>query len=217
MDRRSAIDKTEAWVQKELGGDSSGHDWWHVDRVRRLALRLANEEGGDAFVVELAALLHDIADWKLTGGDPAEGGRVSTRWLRSLGVDAAIVAHVAQIVSSLSFKGAGVATAMDTVEGKIVQDADRLDAIGAIGIARAFSFGGSRGRTMFDPDRRVELHATFDEYRQATGSTIHHFHEKLLLLSSRMNTATAKRLAAPRHAFLEEFLARFESEWNGSG
>lgn len=213
--RTEILARTEAFVRERMHGDGSGHDWWHVDRVRRTALRLAREEGADPFVVELAALLHDVWDHKLHDGDDTVAPREIRRWLQAAGTDETAIAHVCEIVAGVSFKGAGVATPMRTPEGAVVQDADRLDAIGAVGIARAFAFGGSRGRPLHDPETEPELHATFDAYRAGQGGTTHHFHEKLFLLRDRMNTASARRLAETRHRFMEEYLRRFLDEWNG--
>ncbi len=209
------IRRTEGFVRERLAGEASGHDWWHVDRVRRTALRLAEEEGADRVVVELAALLHDVADWKFHGGDDAAGPALATSWLRSLGVGEDVVAHVAEIIAGLSFKGAGVPTPPRTTEGAVVQDADRLDAIGAIGVARAFAYGGFRGQPIYDPDVAVELHQTAERYKRGAGSSVNHFHEKLLLLKDRLNTESARRIAAGRHRFLEEYLERFHAEWEG--
>jgi uncharacterized protein len=207
--------RTETFVRERMHGDPSGHDWWHVHRVRRTALRLAREEGADPYVVELAALLHDVWDHKLHAGDDSVAPREIRRWLQEAGAEEPVVEHVCEIVAGVSFKGAGVATPMRTPEGAVVQDADRLDAIGAVGIARAFAFGGSRGRPLHDPQTAPEPHATFDAYRAGNGGTTHHFHEKLFLLRDRMNTASARRLAESRHRFMEEFLRRFHDEWNG--
>jgi uncharacterized protein len=198
-----------------LAADSSGHDWHHIARVRRLALRLARDEGADPFVVELAALLHDIADWKFHGGDEHEGPRRAANWLASLGVDQLTIDRVSQIIREVSFKGAGVDTPTSSLEAQVVQDADRLDALGALGIARAFAYGGHAGRAIHDPDVPYETHGTFAEYKKNSGPTINHFYEKLLLLRDRMNTASGRRMAEARHQFMEEFLARFFSEWNG--
>lgn len=206
----------EAHVRAALHGDGTGHDWWHVDRVRRTALRLARAEGGDPFVVELAALLHDVADHKFHGGSLEAGPAAARAFLEGAGVDAAVTAHVVRIVAGVSFKGAGVPTPMDTVEGRVVQDADRLDALGAIGVARAFAYGGARGRPLHDPAFVPEAHGSFEAYRGAGGPTTAHFHEKLLLLRDRLHTDAARRIAAGRHAFLETFLARFHAEWDGT-
>jgi uncharacterized protein len=167
------------------------------------------------FVVELAALLHDIADWKFNDGDINEGPLQSRVWLQSLGVDQGVISHVCEIIGGISYKGAGVTTTMRTIEGKVVQDADRLDAIGAIGIARTFAYGGHINHEIYNPEKKPELHNTFEEYRNGTGSVINHFYEKLLLLKDLMNTETAKRIAIGRHSFMEKFLDRFFGEWDG--
>jgi uncharacterized protein len=212
----SVLAATEAHVRAELQGEGTGHDWWHIERVRRMALRLARDEGADPYVTELAALLHDIADHKFHGGDVTAGPRVAGEWLTGLGVEGETVDHVCAIIAGLSFKGAGVPTPMATPEGRVVQDADRLDAMGAIGIARAFAYGGSRGRALHDPEAAPELHASFAAYQAGTGATTHHFHEKLLLLRDRMNTAAARRVAEGRHRYMEDYLRRFAAEWESS-
>ena len=207
--------KTEAFIREKLAGDSSGHDWWHIDRVRRNAVHIARDEGADLYVVELAALLHDVADWKFHGGDDSIGPRTARDWLTRHEVAPTVIDHVCEIIATVSFKGAGVATEMSTIEGKCVQDGDRLDAIGAVGIARAFAFGGHFGRAMYDPDVAPEQHQTFAAYKSKGGPTINHFYEKLLLLKDRMQTATGRRLATERHQFMEQFLDQFFGEWRG--
>jgi uncharacterized protein len=210
------ISSTVGFVQEKLSGDSSGHDWWHIYRVWQTSIVLAkNHEDADGLVIQLAALLHDIADWKFHSGDFSVGPRIAAEWLSKFSLDPATIRHICQIIESLSFKGHGVKTDMETLEGKIVQDADRLDAIGAIGIARTFAYGGSKGRSMYTPGVEPKYHATAEEYLKNEGTTINHFHEKLLLLKDRMNTEQAKRIAAERHAFMEQFLARFHEEWEG--
>lgn len=213
--RAEVLARTEAHVRREMSGEGTGHDWWHVHRVRRTALRLAGEEDADPYVVELAALLHDIADHKFHGGDHTAGPRAARAWLESAGAEAEVIDHVCEIIAALSFKGAGVPTPMRTPEGAVVQDADRLDAIGAIGIARAFAYGGSRGRPLHDPEAAPEMHDSFEAYKAGSGATTAHFHEKLLLLRDRMNTAAARRIADGRHRYMEEYLARFQAEWDG--
>jgi len=215
LSRADMIEQSAAHVRQLLADDSSGHDWWHIERVRRNALQIGRGEGADLFVVELASLLHDIADWKFHGGDDALGPQRADAWLSGLGVSRGTIDHVCEIIRRVSFKGAGVATPMNTLEGQVVQDADRLDAIGAVGIARAFAYGGHAGRAMFDPDVPPEPHASFEAYKKNSGPTINHFHEKLLLLKERMNTATARKVAEDRHAFMLRFLEQFHAEWNG--
>jgi uncharacterized protein len=205
---------TEQLIRDRLAGDSSGHDWWHIDRVRRNALRIAREERADLFVVELAALLHDVADWKFHEGDDTVGPRVAQEWLLQNEVPTETIELVCEIIASLSFKGAGVPTEMRTLEGKCVQDGDRLDAIGAIGIARAFAFGGHFGRAIHEPDVPPQQHQSFAEYKSKNGPTINHFYEKLLLLKDRMQTATGCRLADQRHLYMQQYLDQFFREWN---
>jgi uncharacterized protein len=209
------IAATEAFVKETLPVDATGHDWPHVFRVRRNAMEIGRAEGADLHVVELAALLHDIADHKFHGGDEAAGPSVARQWLASQGAPAELIDHVCQIIARLSFKGAAVTQEPLTLAGQVVQDADRLDALGAIGIARAFAYGGLKGRPLHDPEILPQEHATFEAYKNSAAPTLNHFYEKLLLLRDRMHTATGRRLAEERHAFLEEFLRRFHQEWNG--
>jgi uncharacterized protein len=224
------LSRTADHVRELLAGDSAGHDWWHIERVRRVALTIAREEHADLFLVELAALLHDVADWKFAGGDEKAGPAAARNWLESLDADhlflplplgegrgegASTIDHVCCIIAQLSFKGAGVATPMDTLEGACVQDADRLEALGAIGIARTFAYGGWKGQPLHDPDLPPQLHGSFAEYKTNKGTTINHFYEKLLLLKDRMNTTAGKRLAQARHDFMEQYLEQFFAEWEG--
>ena len=215
MNERDILLKAADHVRSLLSGEGSGHDWFHIERVRVMALRIAREEGADLLITELAALLHDVADWKFAGGDHEAGPRAARDWLSNLAVSSGVVEQVCDIVAGLSFKGAGVSTPMQTIEGQCVQDADRLEALGAIGVARAFAYGGQKGRPLYDPAISPQPHASFEAYKKNTGPTINHFYEKLLLLQDRMNTHTGKRIAAGRHAFLERFLEQFFAEWNG--
>jgi len=215
MDSKKLIEKTRLYVEKELAGDGSGHDWWHVYRVWSIAKKIAQKENADQTIVEIAALLHDIADWKFNDGDESAGPRQAAAWLNKNGVDPGLVDEVCEIISTLSYKGAGVATPMRTIEGKIVQDADRLDAIGAVGIARTFAYGGNKNRLMYHPEESPVMHESFEHYKNNKGHTINHFHEKLLLLKDRMNTESAKNLAEQRHLFMENYLDRFHKEWDG--
>ncbi|MEW6722645.1 MAG: HD domain-containing protein [Candidatus Micrarchaeota archaeon] len=212
MDKESMVEKTAAYVKGRLEGDSSGHDWWHVLRVTRIATHIADREGADQFIVQMAALLHDLDDWKVAGEE--RGPREAREWMESLDLERGAIERICGIIGNISFKGARVETKMESVEGKVVQDADRLDAMGAIGIGRAFAYGGKKGRAMHDPAEKPALHGSFEEYRAGKGSTINHFHEKLLLLRDRMNTETGKEMAKERHSFLELFLSRFMQEWD---
>ena len=202
-------------VRAKLNGESSGHDWWHIQRVWRMARRLGQNYNVDMLVVELAALLHDIADWKLHGGDETIGPRVARSILEKHEVHEEVIRAVSSIISEISFKGVGVASEPSTMEGKIVQDADRPDAIGAIGIARAFAYGGYVRQTMHDPDTRPAIHMSKEEYISNRSSTINHFYEKLLLLVDRMNTREAKDIAQNRHEYMQAYIQRFDQEWNG--
>ena len=215
MNNQRVINKTAEFVKSKLSGESSGHDWWHILRVWNSAKTIGKEEKADMFVVELAALLHDIADWKFNDGDEDVGAKVARKWLQSIEIDPKTIDHVCEIIATSSFKGAGVATSMKTLEGKVVQDADRLDAIGAIGIGRTFAYGGHKGREMYNPNIKPEFHTTAEQYKNDTTPTINHFYEKLLLLKDLMNTQTAISISQKRHAFMEEFLKEFFQEWEG--
>lgn len=216
MTDKELISKIAALVSEQFENEGSGHDWWHIYRVWQLAKHIARQEKNvDIGVVELGALLHDIADFKFHGGDLLAGPKAATKLLMSLNAPRSTIDSVAHIVENVSFKGAGETDLMQSQEGKIVQDADRLDAIGAIGIARAFAYGGSIGRLLYNPDVKPELHQTFKAYAGNKSPTINHFYEKLLLLKDRMNTSTAIAMAAQRHRFMEDYLREFYAEWEG--
>ena len=214
MNQQDIIQKTADYIRHEFSDDSSGHDWWHIYRVWKNAILICNHEKADSFIVQLAALLHDLDDWKFNdSGD--ETPQRAKAWLDSFSLDPSITDAVCRIIQHISFKGANVANKMDSLEGFIVQDADRLDAIGAIGIARAFAYGGYKNRPLYDPASAPQLHVSFEEYKNSSSATINHFYEKLLLLKDMMNTATAKRIAEQRHAYMERFLRQFMDEWEG--
>jgi uncharacterized protein len=201
-----------AWARAKLAHDSSGHDWWHIDRVVRTARTIAREERADAFVCELAALLHDMADEKLND-DPAAAQRELEAWLAAH-VSEVVASHVLEIIGTMSFKG-GSRPPMRTLEGKVVQDADRLDAIGAVGISRVFAYSGAKHRPIHDPARQPRERMTEAEYRSGSGTAINHFYEKLLKLKDLMNTEYGRKLAEERHRFMEAYLDRFYAEWEG--
>ena len=211
---RALLAEVEDRVRAKFSDQEGSHDWFHIDRVRRTALYLQSREGGSPELIELSALLHDYSDHKYNGGDFEAGAKEVQHLLLSLGAAPNLALQVAQIVNIVSYKGAKVADQNTSLEGQIVRDADRLDAIGAIGIARAFSYGGSRGRALYDPSVAPTLHDSKEAYAQDKGHTINHFYEKLLLLKDRMETPTAQRLAAERHAIMEQFIAQFKQEWN---
>ncbi|HEY1570775.1 MAG TPA: HD domain-containing protein [Pseudonocardiaceae bacterium] len=212
MADHDVVARTEDHVRGLLGREPTGHDWWHADRVRSLAKAIAEREGADVVVVELAALLHDVADAKFTGSDET-GPRAAREWLGALPLGLDTVESVATIIERMSFKGALVPEEQLSVEGRCVQDADRLDAMGAIGIARTFAYGGFVRRPLHDPDIPAEMHATRDSYRNNVGTTINHFHEKLLLLKDRLHTESARQIAEQRHDFMVHFLDQFHHEW----
>lgn len=216
LDKDRIVRKTADHARKKLDGEGSGHDWWHAWRVWRLAKRIAEEEGANLFAVELAAILHDIDDWK-SSGDGSSGAKAARAFLEGVGgVESDTIERVCDIISKISFKGALVEAAKLSKEGRCVQDADRLDAIGAIGIARVFTYGGSRKRIIFDPKIKPKMHSSPSGYLAENGSSINHFYEKLLLLKDRMNTEAGKRIAIERHRFTERFLEEFMREWNGA-
>ena len=210
------IDKTCRFVEEKLAGEGSGHDWWHIYRVWNLAKNIAGQEGANLIIVELSALLHDIADWKFHNGDDSIGPKLAEQFLVENQVERRVIDPVIEIITSISYKGAGVPTPMNTLEGKVVQDADRLDAIGALGIARTFAYGGYKNRLIYHPEEKPVLHQSFEDYKKNQGHTINHFYEKLLLLKDRMNTASGKRLAEARHQFMQAYLDQFYREWDGT-
>lgn len=209
------IARTEEYVRSALAGDRTGHDWWHVDRVRRLALRLGRDEGADEFVVELAALLHDLDDAKFSNSETASAAAAAA-WLETLELDKQLVDDVVSIIAGVSFAGEATPDQALSIEGECVRDADRLDALGAIGIGRAFAYGGFSGRDMHNPHVGPHSGMTRSVYRSTESTTINHFYEKLLLLRERMATSTGRRLAEQRHQKTKAFLDEFLKEWNGA-
>ena len=211
MNKKQIIQKTEAFIKAKFAKDTSGHDWWHIYRVRTLATYIAKREKADLFIVELSALLHDLDDWKLNTSKT----KLTQPWLNRLGLDRQTQQLIMEIVNEVSFKGALVKSKMKTLEGKIVQDADKLDAIGAIGIGRTFAFGAKIGVPLYNPNHKPKYHKSFAEYKKNDTDTINHFYEKLLLLKDRMHTKTAKKIAIERHKFMETYLKQFFREWQG--
>ena len=214
MTQQAIIQKTAEYIKKEFSGDSSGHDWWHIYRVWKNAITICKYEKANSYIVELAALLHDLDDWKFNESENETPLRARA-WLDSCGVEISAVDKVCEIITHISYKGANVENKMKSLEGFIVQDADRLDAIGAIGIGRAFAYGGYKNRPMYDPGSKPEMHASFEQYKNSKSATINHFYEKLLLLKDMMNTKTAKRIAEQRHEVMLKFLDQFMNEWEG--
>ncbi|MEH7305034.1 HD domain-containing protein [Neobacillus drentensis] len=212
--KNQIIEQTKIYVRNELGEDATGHDWFHVDRVRLNALHICKKEkAGDPFIIEMAALLHDISDEKLN--ESSEKGEEKLKlFLRTLPLTDNDQKHIKQIIATISFKG-GQHTNLTTIEAKIVQDADRLDAIGAIGIARAFAYGGKKGQPIYDPSIKVRNEMSIEEYRKGKSTSIHHFYEKLLKLKDLLNTETALKMAESRQLMMETFLEQFYQEWDG--
>ena len=215
MNQQYVIKQTVDFVKQVLANAEGGHDWWHIYRVWRLSKQIAQTENANNFVVELGALLHDIADSKFYDGDEQIGPRKAREFLSSLNVDEGVISHVENIILNISFKGGNHSQKFKSVELDIIQDADRLDAMGAIGVARTFNYGGYKGREIYNPEIEPNLNMTKEEYKNSNAPTINHFYEKLLLLKDRMNTATGKAMAFHRHKFMEQYLNEFYSEWNG--
>lgn len=217
MTEKEIVKATISFVKETLNGAEGGHDWFHIQRVFNNAILIAKDEEVDSLIVHLGALLHDIADAKFHKGDETVGPKIATDFLTSIKVDQTILDHVIQIIENISFKSSldNSKQKFQSLELQVVQDADRLDAIGAIGIARAFNYGGFKNRQLYNPDILPNLNMSKEEYKKSTAPTINHFHEKLLLLKDKMNTKTGKRLAESRHQYMLKYLAQFDAEWNG--
>lgn len=218
MDKKEVVKSTIDFVQKTLEGAEGGHDWFHIERVYKNAKLIAKGEEVNLFIVELGSLLHDIADAKFHKGDESIGPKKAADFLRSMKVDDAIILHIENIIRYVSFKSSldvDKKVRFNSNELKVIQDADRLDAIGAIGIARTFNYGGFKNRTLYDPDIAPLLDQDKETYKNSKAPTINHFYEKLLLLKDKMNTETARKIAKKRHLFMEQYLDQFYNEWNG--
>ena len=209
------IDKTIAFVKEKLDNAEGGHDWFHIERVYKNSILIAQEEDCDLTVVKLGALLHDIADSKFNDGDETIGPKTARAFLESENVFEETINHVINIIENISFKGGNFENKFSSKELEIVQDADRLDAIGAIGIARTFNYGGFKNRALYDPSIAPNLNMSKEEYKNSNSPTLNHFYEKLLLLKDKMNTATGKKIALERHQYMENFLSQFYAEWEG--
>ena len=215
MNTTNLIDKTIVFVKETLAQAEGGHDWFHIERVYKNALLIAASENCDLEIVQLGALLHDIADSKFHDGDETIGPKTARTFLESENVAPTTIDHVIAIIENISFKGGRVERKFSSIELDIVQDADRLDAIGAIGIARTFNYGGFKNRTLYNPEIAPNLSMTKEEYKNNEAPTINHFYEKLLLLKAKMNTETGKQIAQERHRYMEGFLEQFYAEWEG--
>tara|TARA_R110000823_G_scaffold142845_4_gene272901 strand:- start:603 stop:1247 length:645 start_codon:yes stop_codon:yes gene_type:complete len=211
----SVIDKTILFVKEQLQNAEGGHDWFHIERVFKNALLIAEDEACNLEIVKLGALLHDIADSKFHNGDETVGPKVTRGFLEKENVDEEVIIHVQNIIENISFKGGNFDKTFRSKELEIVQDADRLDALGAIGIARAFNYGGFKNRPIYNPNIAPKLNMSKEEYKNSEAPTLNHFYEKLLLLKDKMNTDSGKKIAQERHAFMEKFLSQFYVEWDG--
>ena len=215
MENENLIQTTIQFVKQKLQNAEGGHDWFHIERVFKNSLLIAKNEKCNLLVVQLGALLHDIADSKFNDGDETIGPKIASDFLKSQNADDKIIEEVVQIINNISFKGGNFQKTYNSIELDIVQDADRLDAIGAIGIARVFNYGGFKNRVLYDPEIFPSLDMTKEDYKNNANPTLNHFYEKLLLLKDKMNTKTGKKIADERHLFMENYLSQFYAEWNG--
>lgn len=217
MNEDQIISNTIDFVKKELVGAEGGHDWFHTERVFNNAKRIAKTEKANSFIVAIGALLHDIADAKFHDGDETIGPKIARKYLFKQNIDSAIIEHVIKIIENISFKSSlsNNQNGFTSIELRVIQDADRLDAIGAIGIARCFNYGGFKNREIYNPEIKPNLNMTKAEYKKSTAPTINHFYEKLLLLKDKMNTKTGQKLAKKRHVYMKKYLDQFYAEWNG--
>jgi uncharacterized protein len=217
MNQGKIIQNTIEFVKTELQNAEGGHDWFHIERVFKNTILISKDEKVDVFIVSLGALLHDIADPKFYNGDETIGPKIAAEFLKKENVDSKTITHVINIIKYISFKNSLSKTGkkFTSKELEVVQDADRLDAIGAIGIARCFNYGGFKNRSLYDPEILPNLEMTKEQYKKSDAPTINHFYEKLLLLKDKMNTKTGKKIAIERHQYMEQFLTQFYNEWNG--
>lgn len=215
MTHEEQIEKTKVFVKETLKDAEGGHDWFHTLRVYHNCSLISKKEKVNKFVVSLGALLHDIADSKFANGDETVGPKLAREFLTSIQVEQEVIEHVIHIIENISFKGGNEFQKFESPELNVVQDADRLDALGAIGIARTFNYGGFKNRAIYNPEVKPNLNMSKEEYKASTAPTINHFYEKLLLLKYRMNTKTGKKIAKKRHEFMEQYLEQFYAEWDG--
>jgi len=215
MNKQLIISNTETFVKTTLKNAEGGHDWFHILRVWNNAKLISKNENVDAFIVELGALLHDIADSKFYNGDETVGPKMAREFLESQLVEETVIIHIEQLINNISYKGGNFKQTFNSPELDVVQDADRLDAIGAVGIARCFNYGGFKNRQLYNPEVPPNLTMTKEEYKKSEAPTINHFYEKLLLLKDRMNTVSGKKIAEERHQYMETFLQQFYNEWEG--
>jgi uncharacterized protein len=215
MNKIQILKSTEVFVKESLKNAEGGHDWFHIKRVYKNAKLISQHEKADNFIVEIGALLHDIADSKFHNGNETLGPKVASNFLRKLKVSPEVINQVVKIIENVSFKGGNITQKFNSIELQIIQDADRLDAMGAIGIARTFNYGGYKGRSLYNPDIAPNLNMSKEQYKTSDSPTINHFYEKLLLLKNQMNTKTGHEIAKKRHEFMLLYLEQFYAEWNG--
>lgn len=215
MNKQEIILNTEVFVKATLTNAEGGHDWFHIFRVWNNAKLIAQHENVDGFIIELGALLHDIADSKFHNGDETIGPKIAREFLESQQVEETVIIHIEHIISNISYKGGNFEQKFSSPELEVIQDADRLDALGAVGIARCFNYGGFKNRPLYNPEISPKLNQTKEEYKNSVAPTINHFYEKLLLLKDKMNTSTGKKIAEERHQYMVTFLQQFYSEWDG--
>ncbi|MDG2279172.1 MAG: HD domain-containing protein [Flavicella sp.] len=215
MKKNKIIENTINFVKEKLKNAEGGHDWFHIERVYKNTLMISKSEEVNSLIVQLAALLHDIADSKFHNGDETIGPSIAKSFLQSQNLDTKSIDHIVKIIENISYKGGNFKTSFFSKELSVVQDADRLDAIGAIGIARCFNYGGFKERAIYNPEIKPNLNMTKEEYKNSNAPSINHFYEKLLLLKEKMNTETGKQIAEQRHKFMETYLTQFYEEWDG--
>lgn len=215
MKKNEIIENTINFVKEQLKNAEGGHDWFHIERVYKNTLMISTSEEVNSLIVQLAALLHDIADSKFHNGDETIGPSIAKSFLQSQNLDTKSIDHIVKIIENISYKGGNFKTTFFSKELSVVQDADRLDAIGAIGIARCFNYGGFKERAIYNPEIEPNLNMTKEEYKNSNAPSINHFYEKLLLLKQKMNTETGKQIAEQRHHFMETYLTQFYGEWDG--
>ncbi|WP_152286900.1 HD domain-containing protein [Flavicella marina] len=215
MNSNEIINQTILFVKETLKNAEGGHDWFHIERVYKNSILISKSETADQTVVQLAALLHDIADSKFHNGDESIGPKTARNFLQTLSLEHEMINHIVEIIENISFKGGNFETQLNSIEFNIVQDADRLDAIGAIGIARCFNYGGFKNREIYNPNIPPDLKMDKETYKKSTAPSINHFYEKLLLLKDKMHTNTGKKIAQQRHQFMEDYLQQFYAEWEG--
>ncbi len=213
MNKQNILNEAREFVKNRLSGEASGHDWFHVERVCNNSLCIGQKEKADLFIVELASLLHDISDWRTHDGDVSLAIQLAADWMKNHKVSQELIWRICNIIDEVTYRGVGEVQKLNSIEAKVVQDADRLDAIGAIGIARAFAYGGFKNWEIFNPEIKYDIHSTYEEFKMSTGPTINYFYEKILIVGDMMQTKTGKKMASERKKIMESFINQFYKEW----